>query len=64
MKLEFEMDAASGGGGTSACKSIASPKTKISTTFKKISPDDRTALNILDGASPSKTKRFRPKTRR
>lgn len=56
-------------GGTAECvvgggKTMASPKTKISTTFKKISPDDRMALNILDGASPSKTKRFRPKTRR
>ena len=57
LKLELEAGEANG-------KSIASPKTKISTTFKKISPDDRTALNILDGASPSKTKRFRPKTRR
>lgn len=79
MKLEFDIDSVSGaatpsgpsaaaavggGGGGGNGKSMASPKTKISTTFKKISPDDRTALNILDGASPSKTKRFRPKTRR
>lgn len=32
--------------------------------IKKISPEDKTALNILDGASPTKTKRFRPKTRK
>lgn len=65
MKLDFDIEPKdSVRGGARMVRSMASPKTKISTTFKKISPDDRTALDILDGASPSKTKRFRPKTRR
>lgn len=45
-------------------KSLTSPIKKPTTTFKQISPDDRNALNVLDGASPNKGKRFRPKGRR
>lgn len=45
-------------------KSLTSPTKKPSPAFKQISPDDRTALNILDGTNPNKTKRIRPKTRR
>lgn len=46
-------------------KCLTSPiKKPLNATFKQISPDDRTALNILDGTSPNKTKRLRPKTRR
>ncbi|XP_055684910.1 uncharacterized protein LOC129791033 isoform X2 [Lutzomyia longipalpis] len=57
MKLDFDKDAA-------AEKTYTSPHAKSGAVFKQISPDDRTALNILDGTSPSKAKRFRPKTRR
>ncbi|EDS33295.1 conserved hypothetical protein [Culex quinquefasciatus] len=33
--------------------------------FKKLSPEDKGAMNVLDGTSPSsKQKRFRPKTRK
>lgn len=45
-------------------KSLTSPSKKTSPAFKQISPDDRAALNTLDGTNPSKTKRVRPKTRR
>lgn len=45
-------------------KSLTSPIRKPTTAFKQISPEDKTALNILDGANPNKTKRIRPKTRR
>lgn len=46
-------------------KCLTSPiKKQTTSTFKQISPDDRTALNILDGTSPNKSKRLRPKTRR
>lgn len=45
-------------------KSLTSPAKKTSPLFKQISPDDRTALNILDGTSVHKAKRMRPKTRR
>lgn len=52
-------------------KSLTSPIKKPSAiispsslTFAQISPDDRTAMNVLDGTSPNKAKRFRPKTRR
>lgn len=45
-------------------KCLTSPVKKPGTSFKQISPDDRTALNILDGTSPNKAKRLRPKTRR
>lgn len=45
-------------------KSLTSPITKSAASFKQISPDDRTAMNILDGTSPNKAKRLRPKTRR
>lgn len=54
-------------------KSLTSPTTTTTTTmstpktvaaFKQISPDDRIALNTLDGANASKSKRIRPKTRR
>lgn len=44
-------------------KSLTSP-TKKPICFKRISPDDRNALHILDGTSAAKTKRIRPKTRR
>lgn len=45
--------------------SLTSPLLRPSGVAKKISPEDKTALNILDGASPSKhQKRFRPKTRK
>lgn len=56
-KLEFEKDAAK--------PSQTSPLIRPSGVAKKISPEDKTALNILDGASPSKQhKRFRQKTRK
>ena len=58
-KLEFEND--------SIKPSIASPLLlrQPGVAIKKISPDDKVAMNILDGAaSPSKQKRFRPKTRK
>lgn len=45
-------------------KSLMSPIKKGNATFKQISPDDRAAMNILDGTSPNKAKRLRPKTRR
>lgn len=45
-------------------KSLTSPIAKSTAIFKQISPDDRTAMNILDGTSPNKAKRLRPKTRR
>lgn len=45
-------------------KSLTSPMKKTTPIFKQISPDDRTAMNILDGTSPNKAKRLRPKTRR
>lgn len=44
-------------------KSLTSP-TKKPICFKRISPDDRTALHVLDGTSTTKSKRIRPKTRR
>lgn len=56
-KLEFEKD-----GNKTA--TITSPVLKPGTGFKQISPDDRTAMNILDGTSPSKGRRLRPKTKR
>lgn len=56
-KLEFEKD--------SIKPSLTSPLLRQTGVAKKISPDDKTALNILDGASPSKQqKRFRQKTRK
>lgn len=57
-KLEFEKD--------SIKPAIASPLLlrQPGAAIKKISPDDKVAMNILDGASPSKQKRFRPKTRK
>lgn len=55
-KLEFEK--------AEPGKSLTSPVTKPSIAFKKISPEDRVALNILDGTSPNKGRRFRPKTKR
>lgn len=55
-KLEFEKDLLK--------SSLTTPLVRPSGVAKKISPDDKTALNILDGASPSKQKRFRPKTRK
>lgn len=55
-KLEFEKD--------SMKTSLTSPIIRQPGVAKKISPDDKLALNILDGTSPSKQKRFRPKTRK
>lgn len=56
-KLEFEKDLMK--------PSLASPLLRQPGTVKKISPEDKVALNVLDGASPSKQhKRFRPKTRK
>lgn len=55
-KLEIEKDPMK--------PSLTSPLLRTGVA-KKISPEDKTALNILDGASPSKQhKRFRPKTRK
>lgn len=48
-------------------KSLTSPTVptpKPVPSFKQISPDDRIALNTLDGANANKSKRIRPKTRR
>lgn len=45
-------------------KSLTSPIKKTNAVFKQISPDDRAAMNVLDGTSPNKGKRLRPKTRR
>lgn len=48
-------------------KSLTSPTMttpKAIPAFKQISPDDRIALNTLDGANACKSKRIRPKTRR
>lgn len=45
--------------------SLAAPFTRPTGAIKKISPDDKAALNVLDGTSPSKAKpRFRAKTRK
>lgn len=56
-KLEIEKDPMK--------PSLISPSLRTGVVAKKISPEDKTALNILDGASPSKQhKRFRPKTRK
>lgn len=44
--------------------SLTSPTNKQCTSFKRISPNDKTALQILDGGTQAKTKRIRPKTRR
>lgn len=57
MKLDIERE---------NLRALTSPIKKPSPgTFKQISPEDRTAMNILDGASPNKAgKRFRPKVRR
>ena len=56
-KLEFDSG--------SKPAAVATPLVRpLVSGIKKISPDDKVALNILDGASPSKQKRFRPKTRR
>lgn len=54
-KLEFEKN------GT---KSLTSPMPKTQIGFKQISPEDRNALNVLDGTSPSKGRRFRSKGKR
>jgi hypothetical protein len=58
-KLEFE--------GKEPTSTLVSPfmRPTSSGAIKKISPDDKAALNILDGTSPSKQKpRFRGKTRK
>uniref|UniRef100_A0A182F5V9 Uncharacterized protein n=1 Tax=Anopheles albimanus TaxID=7167 RepID=A0A182F5V9_ANOAL len=56
-KLEFDKD---------SIKTYTTPMLRQpSPGFKKLSPEDKSALNVLDGASPSgKAKRFRPKTRK
>ncbi|XP_049283063.1 uncharacterized protein LOC125763711 isoform X1 [Anopheles funestus] len=56
-KLEFDKD---------SIKTYTTPMLRQpSPGFKKLSPEDKSALNVLDGASPSsKQKRFRPKTRK
>ncbi|XP_055639788.1 histone-lysine N-methyltransferase 2D isoform X3 [Toxorhynchites rutilus septentrionalis] len=56
-KLEFDKD---------SLKTYTTPMLRQpSPGFKKLSPEDKSALNVLDGASPSsKQKRFRPKTRK
>ncbi|XP_058815322.1 uncharacterized protein LOC131678908 isoform X2 [Topomyia yanbarensis] len=56
-KLEFDKD---------SIKTYTTPMLRQpSPGFKKISPEDKSALSILDGTSPSsKQKRFRPKTRK
>lgn len=54
-KLEFEKNGA---------KSLTSPVPKTQIGFKQISPEDRNALNVLDGTSPSKGRRFRSKGKR
>ncbi|KAL7032345.1 hypothetical protein ACKWTF_007294 [Chironomus riparius] len=57
-KLEIEKD-------SSSKMTMPSNLAKPCGVLKKISPEDKTALNILDGASPSKQKpRFRGKTRK
>lgn len=59
-KLEIEKESPS-----SKMTSLPSTFGKTCGVLKKISPDDKTALNVLDGASPSKQKpRFRGKTRK
>lgn len=55
-KLEIEKEAIKA--------SLTSPLIRPSGVAKKISPEDKVAMNVLDGASPSKHKRFRPKTRK
>jgi hypothetical protein len=46
-------------------KSLISPSLRHATAaIAKKSPEDKSALNVLDGTSPSKQKRFRPKTRK
>lgn len=45
-------------------ESLTSPTSKPCSTFKRISPNDKTALQILDGGTQAKSKRIRPKTRR
>lgn len=52
-------------------KSLTSPMRRTTTDtaksgggFKQISPDDPAAMNVLDGTSPIKTRRFRPKAKR
>ncbi|XP_058453146.1 uncharacterized protein LOC131431442 isoform X9 [Malaya genurostris] len=56
-KLEFDKD---------SIKTYTTPMLRQpSPGFKKISPEDKSALSILDGTSPSSNqKRFRPKTRK
>ncbi|XP_053692634.1 uncharacterized protein LOC128741083 [Sabethes cyaneus] len=56
-KLEFDKD---------SLKTYTTPMLRqASPGFKKLSPEDKSALSILDGTSPSsKQKRFRPKTRK
>ncbi|XP_055592314.1 uncharacterized protein LOC129744023 isoform X10 [Uranotaenia lowii] len=56
-KLEFDKD---------SLRTYTTPMLRQpSPGFKKLSPEDKSALNVLDGASPSgKQKRFRPKTRK
>lgn len=55
-KLEFDKD---------SLKTYTTPMRQPSPGFKKLSPEDKGALNTLDGTSPSsKQKRFRPKTRK
>lgn len=59
-KLEFD-----GKDSSKPPSALSSPFTRPTGAIKKISPEDKNALSVLDGTSPSKAKpRFRGKTRK